>query len=91
MESILTEKTYQGKFTIDFSKINQCKGVLSIEVKPKKRLDTLVLNNVPSDTISHKSPFKLEAKYPLTNGELTFNPYKSSNDMKSVVRMVLLK
>lgn len=91
MKSILKEETLTGEFYIDFSKINQCKGVLALEVKPVNRLDTLRLNNVSSDLISHKNPFILKVKHPLDNGILNFKPYKSSSEMKSVVRMVLLK
>lgn len=91
MKSLFKQEKKTGSFTIDFSKIEKCKGVLFIEVKPLKRLDTLILNGVESDFISHDNVFKLQCNAPMVSGILNFKPYNSDSNMQSVVRYLLVE
>lgn len=91
-ELLFKEEKKEGAFTVDFSKINRCKGLVYLEVKPVERVETLILNNKPVDLISGKKPFILEANIPITSGELVFEPFKDSpRKMVSIVRMLLIK
>ncbi len=88
--TFLQKNIHTGSFTIDVSAINNCKGILSIEVKPINRHDTLILDNIESDLISYKTPFVLTSPLPITRGVLNFKPYNSDANMQSVVRMLLV-
>lgn len=91
MKSLFKQEIKKGSFVIDFSKIEKCKGVLFIEVKPVKRLDTLILNNIESDFISHDNAFTLQCNAPMISGVLNFKPYNSDVNMASVVRYLLVE
>lgn len=89
MQSLFKEETYTGDFTIDFSKINKCKGVVYLEVKPITKNKTLRLNNFENDIISIKKPYKLESNHPIVNGVLSFKA--ADLKTKSVVRLLLIQ
>lgn len=95
MTANLVHQEKTGAFTIDIAKIkqqNDCKGILYLEVKPLKRIDTLTLNNVDSDFISYENPYVLRCDVPIVSGLLSFKPYgKSPKEMKSVVRLLLVQ
>lgn len=92
VKTLFKEELKTGAFTIDFSKINECKGLVYIEVKPLKYDQTLILNNSESDLINSSTPFKLRSEHPIVNGLLTFEPFRDNpKKMKSVVRMLLIE
>ncbi len=98
MKGLFNREIKTGAFTIDFSRVNPnpCKGVLSVEVRPMNRMDTLIIDNCTSDLISHENPFKIPiSNVPIVSGVVNFNPYtkeingyKSPKDMKSVVTYI---
>ncbi len=97
MKALYRQEIKTGEFTIDLSRLNyQCKGVLQIEVRPARRMDTLILDDNISDLISHDYPFKIVSNVPIVNGIMHFKPYtkdvngwKSKEEMQSVVRYIL--
>ncbi len=97
MKALYKREIKTGEFTIDLAKLNHnCKGVLQIEVKPVRRMDTLILDDNISDLVSHDVPFKIVSNVPIVNGIVNFKPYtknvngwSSSNKMKSVVSYIL--
>lgn len=92
METLLKEKLETGSFEIDISELNDCKGIVFIEVKPIKNNDALLLNNIETDTITGSNSYKLESAIPIINGHLRFAPTSNSDvNMKSVVRYLLVK
>lgn len=68
-----------------------CKGVLSIEVKPAKIFDTLKFNGSESDLISYKNPYILKSNHPITDGVFRFKPHNSDANMKSIIRLLIVK
>ena len=91
MKSIFVEKIEKGIYKHDFSEINKCKGTVMLEVKPLNSRDKLILNGRKDDLITQENPFKIETSFPIVNGILTFEPYESSANMKTIVRMLLVK
>lgn len=90
MKSLFKEEIKKGSFTIDFSKINKCKGVLFLQIKPVKSNETLVLNSGSDETFTQQNPFVLESHHPMVGGSLlTFKP--QNPNAKSVVRMLLVE
>ncbi len=97
MKGLYQREIKTGEFTIDLSKLNhRCKGVLQVEVRPMRRMDTLIVGDSTSDLIKHDTPFKISSNIPIISGLINFKPYtkevngwESPKDMKSVVTYIL--
>lgn len=99
MKTRYFSQVYFGNFKVDFEKINDCKGVVFLEVFPIEKNDKkiLVVNDDSEQEATASNPFVLKSAIPIISGSINFQRFETKNtgkeidkNAKTIVRMIVV-